>query len=81
MPHTLVGVVPGSIADHVGMLVPGAEWAHWTGLCVLGGGDGDGESGVPHEREWSVACVCACVLFVCGRAAVFVSAAAELPCV
>jgi hypothetical protein len=78
--HTLVGVLPGSIADHVGMLVPGVWWAHVTGLCVLWGG-GDGESGVPHEREWSIACVCACVLFAGGRAAVCVSAAAELPCV
>jgi hypothetical protein len=23
---TLVGVLPGSVADHVGMLVPGARW-------------------------------------------------------
>jgi hypothetical protein len=74
--HTLVGVLPGSIADHVGMLVPGGCGGHMRLGCVCLGGGGDVQSGVPHEREWYIACVCACVLSVGGRAAIFVSAAA-----
>lgn len=38
--HTLVGVLPGSIADHVGMLVPG-------GWVRVRGGGGRGGNRVP----------------------------------
>lgn len=34
--RTLVGVLPGSVADHVGMLVPGgSSWSSWLLLLLL----------------------------------------------
>lgn len=35
--HTLVGVLPGSIADHVGMLVPGKVSKGGAGRGMIGG--------------------------------------------